>query len=81
MRNIFKNKELIYLLFASFFIRVLVAYFYSDNILRNEWSMILHNYKISGIFGFNVVINENLAIPKLAEIGEKVFPTVFMPPL
>ena len=81
MRNIFKNKELIYLLFASFFIRVLVAYFYSDNILRNEWSMILHNYKISGIFGFNVVINENLAIPKFAEIGEKVLPTVFMPPL
>ena len=44
-------------------------------------SMDLHNYEISGIFGFNVVINETYAYPKFAEIGETVLPTAFMPPL
>ncbi len=81
MKNIFKQKEIIYLLFASFVVRVFVSYFYSDTVLRNEWSMILHNYQISGIFGFNVVISDSLAIPKFAEIGERVLPTAFMPPL
>ena len=81
MKNIFKHKEIIYLLFISFVVRVFVSYFYSDTVLRNEWSMILHNYQISGIFGFNVVISDSLAIPKFAEIGERVLPTAFMPPL
>ena len=81
MKNIFKHKEILFLLLASFVVRVLVAYFYSDTVLRNEWSMILHNYQISGIFGFNVVISDSLAIPKFAEIGERVLPTAFMPPL
>ena len=81
MKNIFKHKEIIYLLLASFVARVFVSYFYSDTVLRNEWSMILHNYQISGIFGFNVVISDSLAIPKFAEIGERVLPTAFMPPL
>ena len=81
MKNIFKHKEIIYLLFISFVVRVFVSYFYSDTVLRNEWSMILHNYQTSGIFGFNVVISDSLAIPKFAEIGERVLPTAFMPPL
>ena len=61
--------------------RVFVSYFYSDTVLKNEWSIILHNYQISGIFGFNVVISDSLVIPKFAEIGERVLPTAFMPPL
>ena len=81
MKNIFRHKEIIYLLFVSFAARVFISYFYSDTVLRNEWSMILHNYQISGIFGFNVVISESHAIPKFAEIGERVLPTAFMPPL
>ena len=63
MKNIFKHKEIIFLLFASFAARVFISYFYSDTVLRNEWSMILNNYQISGIFGFNVVISESHAIP------------------
>ena len=81
MKNILKHKEIIYLLLASFVVRIFVSYFYSDTVLRNEWSMILHNYQISGIFGFNVIISDSLAIPKFAEIGERVLPTAFMPPL
>ena len=81
MKNILKHKEIIYILLASLVVRIFVSYFYSDTVLRNEWSMILHNYQISGIFGFNVVINESLAIPKFAEAGERVLPTAFMPPL
>ncbi len=81
MKNILKYKEIIYLLLSSLVVRIFVAYFYSDTVLRNEWSMILHNYQISGIFGFNVVISDSLAIPKFAEIGERVLPTAFMPPL
>ena len=81
MNKIYKDKKIIFLLLASLFTRIFVAYFYSDKALANEWGLILHNYLISGVFGFNVVINENLAIPKFAEVGEIVLPTVFMPPL
>ena len=81
MNRIYKDKKIIFLLLASLFTRIFVAYFYSDKTLANEWDLILHNYLISGVFGFNVVINENLAIPKFAEVGEIVLPTVFMPPL
>jgi len=81
MKNIFKHKEIIYILIVSLVVRILVSYFYSDTVLRNEWSIILHNYQISGIFGFNVVVSESLVMPKFAEIGERVLPTAFMPPL
>ena len=43
--------------------------------------VIFHNLKTSGVLGYNVVVNDYLAIPKLAEVGEKVLPSVFMPPL
>ena len=69
------------LLFLSFLIRVIFSFIYGDKFLENEWGIILHNYEISGIFGFNVVINETYAYPKFAEIGETVLPTAFMPPL
>ena len=79
MKNIFKHKEIIYLLLASFFVRVFVSYFYSDTVLKNEWSIILHNYQISGVFGFNVVISDSLVIPKFAEIeGNRFFPPPFL---
>ena len=69
------------ILFTALILRIVLANFYADNILRNEWNMILHNHEISGVFGLNVVINEFLALPKLAEIGDKVLPTVIIPPL
>ena len=43
--------------------------------------VIFHNLKTSGVLGYNAVVNDYLAIPKLAEVGEKVLPSVFMPPL
>ncbi len=81
MEKILKNKELISLILLSLIVRILVNYFYSDKVLANEWGIILHNYLTSGIFGINVVVDETLALPKFAEVGEKVLPTVFMPPL
>ncbi len=81
MKKISLNKEIIFLILLGLVARVFVSYFYADEQLRNEWNMILHNYEVSGVLGFNVVINENLALPKLAETGEKVLPTAFMPPL
>ena len=47
----------------------------------NEWAKIIHNKKISGLFGYYVVINDYFADPKFAEYGDIVLPTVFMPPL
>tara|TARA_B100001939_G_scaffold340193_1_gene347948 strand:+ start:1107 stop:2351 length:1245 start_codon:yes stop_codon:yes gene_type:complete len=81
MKKIIIHKELLVILFTALILRIVLANFYADNILRNEWNMILHNHEISGVFGLNVVINEFLALPKLAEIGDKVLPTVIIPPL
>ena len=61
--------------------RILAIFIYSDNALENERAVIYHNYKVSGVFGYNVVIGDFFAVPKFAEVGEKVLPTVFMPPL
>ena len=69
------------LLILSLIIRFIFAIFYSDKTLENEWGIIFHNYQASGIFGYNVVVNEFLALPNLAKSGDVVLPTVFMPPL
>ena len=69
------------LLILSLVIRFIFAIFYSDKTLENEWGIIFHNYQASGIFSYNVVVNEFLALPNLAKSGEVVLPTVFMPPL
>tara|TARA_X000001036_G_scaffold437219_1_gene482079 strand:+ start:2545 stop:3786 length:1242 start_codon:yes stop_codon:yes gene_type:complete len=81
MKKTLKIKKIYYLIFLSLIVRLFSSHFYSDDVLKNEWAMILHNYEVSGTFGINVLINEYLAIPKYAEIGERVLPTVFMPPL
>ena len=69
------------LLILSLIVRFIFAIFYSDKTLENEWGIIFHNYQASGVFGYNVVINEFLALPNLAKTGDVVLPTVFMPPL
>ena len=81
MKKLLKINKMYYLLFFSLLARLFASYFYSDSELVNEWSILLHNYQISGILGFNVMIDEYLALPNYAEIGERVLPTVFMPPL
>lgn len=81
MNKIFRLTNISHILFFGLVTRLLVFYFYGDSELPNEWAKIIHNYNISGIFGYYVVENEYVANPKLAEIGDKVLPTIFMPPL
>ena len=73
--------SIFFILISSLVIRLISAYFFSDQSLVHEWGIIIHNHNVSGIFGYHVALNEFTAIPKFAEVGEKVLPTVFMPPL
>ena len=76
------NKITIYrILFLSLISKVFAMYYYSDVSLVDEWARIIHNKDISGVFALNIVLSEFVADPKFAEIGEKVLPTIFMPPL
>tara|TARA_B100000886_G_scaffold339621_1_gene305664 strand:+ start:2758 stop:4002 length:1245 start_codon:yes stop_codon:yes gene_type:complete len=78
----FSKTQLIYLILAlSFLVKFIAVFFYADKELVNEWGFIFHNYKASGVIGYYVALDEFNAIPKFAEIGEKVLPSVFMPPL
>ena len=69
------------IIFFGLLIRLIAAPFFADGDLKSEWAILLHNFNISGIYGYNVVVNEYFAIPKFAEISEVVLPSVFMPPL
>ena len=80
--KIILNKITIYqILFLGLILRVFALFYYSDVSLVDEWARIIHNKDISGVFGLNIVLSEYSADPKFAEIGEKVLPTIFMPPL
>ena len=81
MTKVNKNRIIFAIIFLSLIVRAIAALIYGDKSLANEWAIIIHNFEISGTFGFNVVISEYLAIPKFAVIGEKVLPSIFMPPL
>ena len=81
MNKIFKFEMIYYLLGISLIARILVFYTLGDTKLVDEWGIIINNFKVSGVFGFNVVVNEFIALPKYAEPGEEVLPTIFMPPL
>jgi hypothetical protein len=81
MKKFFKVKPIYQIIIVSLLTRFFCAYFYADTELANEWGLIIHNFKTSGVFGVNVALSEYHAIPKFAEIGEKVLPTIFMPPL
>jgi len=69
------------IIFVSFIVRLIVAYYFGDKQLENEWIILIHNLSTSGILGFNVVVDNYLAIPKLADPKDIVLPSVFMPPL
>ena len=81
MKLEFNKISIIQILFLSFFIRLVVAYFFADQKIENEWGQLVHNLSLTGVLGMNVVLDEFTAIPKLAETGEVVLPSVFMPPL
>ena len=81
MKKIKKLHPISLIIFFGLLIRLIAAPFFADGDLKNEWAILLHNFNISGIYGYNVVVNEYFAIPKFAEISEVVLPSVFMPPL
>ena len=81
MEKFLKSYSIYYILIASLVLRIISFYFFSDNQLIHEWAKIIHNYETTGIFGYYVVINEFFAEPKFADPGDKVLPTIFMPPL
>ena len=81
MKKIFETRELFILLLLGFFVRVFAAYFYGEGALINEWGTLVHNFEKTGIIGIFIQLDEFTAIDKLAETGEKVLPSAFMPPL
>tara|TARA_X000000950_G_scaffold228078_1_gene275471 strand:- start:1809 stop:3044 length:1236 start_codon:yes stop_codon:yes gene_type:complete len=81
MKTIFKIDELTIILLVSFITRLIIAYFYSQETIGNEWNTLLHNYETTGTVGLFISLSEFSAIDKLAESGEKVLPSAFMPPL
>ncbi len=81
MKKLKELQPLSLIIFFSLLIRLIAAIFFADGELKSEWAILLNNYNVSGIYGYNVVVNEYFALPKLAEAGETVLPSVFMPPL
>lgn len=69
------------LIILSLIIRSFAAYFFADRHLDNEWGILIHNLELSGILGINIVLNEFSAVPGFANLGDKVLPSAFMPPL
>ena len=72
---------IVLIIFFSLIFRLIAGLYFADTDLKNEWALLIHNFNTSGVYGFNVVLGDYYAIPKFAEIGEKVLPSVFMPPL
>jgi hypothetical protein len=81
MKKIINSISIFHLLYVGLILRVVSYYFYGDYELTNEWGILVHNKEISNIFGYYVISGENGVQPKLAESGEIVLPSVYMPPL
>ena len=63
-----KFSLIFFLIFASFFSRAIVVYFFGDTNLDYEWGVIISNMEKSHIFGYRIV-------------DGVVVPNIFMPPL
>tara|TARA_A100000164_G_scaffold379240_1_gene422972 strand:+ start:923 stop:2167 length:1245 start_codon:yes stop_codon:yes gene_type:complete len=72
--------NILYLLLITLVSRAIAFYFFGDIDLVNEWKILVHNLETKGVLGYNVVLNEFTAYPKLANENEIVLPSVFMPP-
>jgi len=81
MEKNFETKGILVLLIVGLLLRLIAIYLYSDEVLTNEWAVIIKNFKLTGTFGVNVVQDDLFAIPTLANEGDKVLPTIYMPPL
>ncbi len=60
--------------------RLFAYYFHKDLSLENEWANLFHNLQTTGVLGLNVIQDNNSVIQKFAEEGDKVMPSVWMPP-
>ena len=69
------------LILLSIVSRIYAAYFFADTNLKNEWGVLVHNLDLTGILGLNVVVDQFNTLHQLAKLGDKVLPSVFMPPL
>ena len=69
------------ILLISALARLFAALYFADKDLVNEWAILVHNLDFSGTLGYHVISNQLNVIPKFAETGETVLPSVFMPPL
>ncbi len=69
------------ILILSLASRLFAGLYFSDNTLVNEWAILVHNLELSGTLGYHVITSDLNIIPKLADPGETVLPSVFMPPL
>ena len=63
-----KSSFLFWLIALSFFIRVIIAYFFGDQHLENEWKILLHN-----------LINHNSY--SFFKFNDQLIPSLFMPPM
>ena len=81
MKKLNLSFSILILIFLTISVRFIAFYFFGDTQLENEWLILVHNLSIKGVLGINVVIDEYVAIPKLAEQENVVLPSVFMPPL
>ncbi len=81
MLSLLKNFSIFHIITISFIARAITTYFFADENLTNEWAIIIHNYELTGVFGFYVLENNTFVSPKFAEVEDIVLPTAFMPPL
>lgn len=63
-----KNHALLWLLLASFLLRLVVVYFIRDTHVANEWGTLLHNMVAHKTYAFHT-------------FNHKLIPTAYMPPL
>ena len=81
MKRLNLNLLIITFIFLSVVARLISVYFFADTKIDNEWGTLVHNLEVSGILGMNVVIDDFTALHRLANPGDTVLPSVFMPPL
>ncbi len=81
MKQIISKLQLYHILLASLAFRIILFFFYADVTLVDEWANLVNNFESTGVIGFRVALDEFNAVPKSAITGERVLPSVFMPPL
>tara|TARA_B100000963_G_scaffold358848_1_gene384544 strand:+ start:4147 stop:5385 length:1239 start_codon:yes stop_codon:yes gene_type:complete len=81
MKKIITSNQIGSILILGLLLRLIAYFFYADTELKNEWAILFHNFKIFGIYGYNIVLGDFHAFPNFAQAHQEVLPSVFMPPL